>query len=69
MKLSFKEICKFLSGAFFVTAGASWYFSAIHLGVPFFGTTMSPKFLGVRGFFHFGMFLLTFWYGFIRKKS
>jgi len=68
MKINKKEVSKFLSGAFFVTAGASWYFASINLSVPFFSATFSPKFLGIRGFFHFGMFLLTFWYGFLKKK-
>lgn len=67
MRINKKEISKFLSGAFFVTAGASWYFAAIDLSVPFFSTTFSPEFLGLRGFFHFAMFLLTFWYGFVKK--
>jgi hypothetical protein len=67
MKINLKEISKFLSGAFFVTAGASWYFAAVHLSVPFFNTSMSPEFLGIRGFFHFGMCVLTFWYGFLKK--
>jgi hypothetical protein len=71
MKLNGKEVCKFLSGAFFVTAGASWYFSLLHVAVPFpfFGfTTMSPEFLGIRGFIHLALFLITFYIGFIKKK-
>jgi len=68
-QLFLKETCKFLSGAFFVTAGASWYFSWYHIAVPFLGTTMSPEFLFIRGFIHFGLFLITFYYGFIRKKK
>jgi hypothetical protein len=35
MKVNWKDVCKFLSGAFFVTAGASWYFSQVHIAVPF----------------------------------
>ena len=68
MRINKKEAAKFLSGAFFVTAGASWYFAALNQSVPFFSTTFSPKLLGIRGFFHFGMFLLMFWYGFLKKK-
>jgi hypothetical protein len=40
-----KEVCKFLSGAFFVTAGASWYFAWCNVTVPFLNTAMSPSFL------------------------
>jgi hypothetical protein len=67
-----KEACKFLSGAFFVTAGASWYFSILHVDVPFpfFGfKTMTAEFLAFRGFIHFALFLITFYIGFIRKSK
>ena len=67
-RINWKEICKFLSGAFFVTAGASWYLTYYKIDVPFMGTTMSHKFLAIRGFLHFGLFLLTFYYGFIKKR-
>ena len=65
---------KFLSGAFFVTAGASWYLSWFHIAVPlpfsFFGfTTMSPDFLRIRGFIHFGLFLICFYFGFVKKSA
>ncbi len=65
----FKEVCKFLSGAFFVTAGASWYFSYYNVAVPFLGTSMQPSFLMFRGFLHFAFFLLSFYFGFIRKQK
>ena len=68
-KLFWKEACKFLSGAFFVTAGASWYFSWNHITVPFLGSSMSPEFLGIRGFIHFVLFLITFYFGFIKKSK
>jgi hypothetical protein len=43
-----KEVCKFLSGAFFVTAGASWYFAWYNVTVPFLNTAMSPSFLYIQ---------------------
>jgi len=70
MKIIWKEVLKFLSGAFFVTAGASWYFSLLHVSIPFpfFGfTAMSPEFLGMRGFIHFALFLVCLYFGFIKK--
>jgi hypothetical protein len=70
MKLNWKDVFKFLSGAFFVTAGASFYFSWLHVSVPFpfWGIgSMSPEFLGMRGFLHAVLFLITFYLGFIRK--
>jgi hypothetical protein len=32
-----------------------------------FGLTMIPEFLGIRGFIHFALFLISFYFGFIRK--
>jgi hypothetical protein len=71
MKINGKDIFKFLSGAFFVTAGASWYFWWVHFAVPFpfFGfETMTPEFLGIRGFIHFTLFLISFYFGFVKKS-
>ncbi len=68
MKLNYSEICKFLSGAFFVTAGASWYFAYLKMSIPFFSTSMTPDFLAVRGVMHFVLFLVTFYFGFIKKQ-
>ena len=67
MKIDRKDIFKFLSGAFFVTAGASWYLSWYHISVPVFGYTMTPKFLAFRGLLHFALFLVTFYLGFVKK--
>ncbi len=64
-----KESCKFLSGAFFVTAWASWYFAYYNVSVPFLNTTMSPRFLAIRGAFHFLLFVFTFFFGFIKKSK
>ncbi len=60
---------KFLSGAFFVTAGASWYFAWLQISVPFMGTAMTPEFLYVRGFIHFVLFLVSFYFGFMHKRK
>jgi hypothetical protein len=72
MKTNWRDVLKFLSGAFFVTAGASWYFSWLGMSVPlpfpFFGfSAMTPEFLFYRGFIHFALFLICFYFGFIRK--
>jgi hypothetical protein len=66
-EVNWREVLKFLSGAFFVTAGASWYFYWTHVSVPFFGLTMTPEFLGLRGFIHFGLFLASFYFGIIKR--
>ena len=69
MRVSSKDVFKFLSGAFFVTAGASWYLAWYHISVPlpFFGLRFTPAFLEIRGFIHFALFLISFYFGFIKK--
>lgn len=69
MRINWKDVFKFLSGAFFVTAGASWYLSWYHISVPvpFLGLTMTPEFLEIRSFIHFALFLITTYFGFIKK--
>ena len=67
MKINWKEVLKFLSGAFFVTAGASWYLSFHNISVPVLGMEMTPEFLFLRGFIHFALFLVSFYFGFVKK--
>ncbi len=67
--IKWREIFKFLSGAFFVTAGASWYFAWYKVDLPFMGTTMTHEFLVFRGFLHFILFLVTFYFGFFGKRK
>ena len=57
------EFCKFLAGAFFVSAG-------IQLPVPILGTSFvqTPALSRVRALIHFTLFLTTFYFGFIRKR-
>ena len=69
MRINWKDVFKFLSGAFFVSAVASWYLSWYQISVPAPGLTMSPEILGIRGFGHFALFLICFYFGFIRKKK
>src|SRR5262245_41290087 len=72
MRINWRDVLKFLSGAFFVTAGASWYFSWLGMSVPFpfFGfSAMTPEFLFFRGFIHFALFLICLYFGFIRECS
>lgn len=68
-KIKWNDLLKFLSGAFFVTAGASWYFAYYKIDIPFMRTTMSHQFLAARGFLHFALFLITFYFGFIKKNN
>lgn len=65
--INWKKLCKFLSGAFFVTAGVSWYYAYLKIDLPFMGRTMSHEFFAIRGVLHFILFLLTLYYGFVSK--
>ena len=69
MRINWKEVCKFLSGAFFVNAGILFYFYLIDTPVPILGTdfVISPEVNGLRSIAHFAFFLITFCLGFIRK--
>lgn len=69
MRINWKEVCKFLSGAFFVSAGVNAYFYFTHLAVPFLDFIISPELLGLRSVIHFALFLICFYLGFIRTKS
>ena len=69
MKINWKEVSKFLSGAFFVASGANWYLAARGITLPFFGIDITPTLLVIRGCIQFILFLLTFYYGFIRKPK
>jgi len=69
MRINWKEVCKFLSGAFFVSAGVHAYFYVTHLDVPFLGFAISAELLGLRSIIHFVLFLICFYVGFIRNDS
>lgn len=61
------EVSKFLSGAFFVSAGVLFYLSMVDVSVPVGGFMVSPKIDGMRSIVHSVLFVATFWFGFIRK--
>jgi hypothetical protein len=66
-----KEFRKFLSGAFFVSAGIQLYLYLVNVSVPLIGTSLvlTPEISGVRSILHFIFFLVTFYFGFIRKPK
>jgi hypothetical protein len=72
MRINWRDVFKFLSGAFFVSAGANWYFYWLGVAVPlpfaFFGfTEMTPAFIGARALLHSALFFVSFYAGFLRK--
>jgi len=67
MKINWKDVWKFLSGAFFVSAGTNVYFYFTNTAVPFLEYTIAPELLGLRSVVHFALFLIVFYYGFVKK--
>ncbi|MEK4031546.1 hypothetical protein WOC76_20265 [Methylocystis sp. IM3] len=66
-----RDVRKFLAGAFFVSSGILSYLYLADVSVPLLGTTFveTPKISGVRSLVHFVLFLLCFYFGFVRKPE
>ena len=67
----FREVRKFLAGAFFVSAGMQMYFWQIGLSIPLYDTgfIQSPEASLVRSGIHFVLFLLCLYFGFIKNPQ
>ena|ERR1700688_776012 len=66
---NWKEVCKFLSGAFFVSAGVLFYLYLAGSPVPVLGAhlAVTPTVNGVRAAVHAVLFVVFFYLGYIRK--
>jgi len=66
-----REFRKSLAGAFFVSGGIQFYLYLADVSVPLLGTgvVQTPPLSGVRSILHFIFFLVTFYFGFIRKPE
>jgi hypothetical protein len=73
--IRFREVRKFLAGAFFVSTGILWYLwitgVSIPVVMPYVGTIAveTPEISGQRAIVHFVLFLLCLYFGFIRKTK
>ena len=71
--IRFREVRKFLSGAFFVSAGTLWYLWSVGVSIPVVlpsvGTISveTPEISGQRAIVHTVLFLICFYFGFISK--
>jgi hypothetical protein len=70
-KVSWQDVCKFLAGAFFVSAGTLFYLYLYRVSVPLFSTGLieKPEISGVRSIVHAILFLIFFYLGFVRKRK
>jgi hypothetical protein len=57
MKINWREVFKFLSGATFVGTLANLYLAVNNISVPVLGYTMTPELLGWRSVVSFVLFL------------
>jgi hypothetical protein len=62
---------KFLAGAFFVSSGTLFYLYLADVSVPLLGTSFveTPKISGIRSIVHFILFLVCFYFGFVKKTK
>jgi protein-S-isoprenylcysteine O-methyltransferase Ste14 len=73
--IKFKEVRKFLAGAFFVSSGILWYLwitgTSLPIVLPYTGTISveTPDISGQRAIVHFILFLLCFYFGFISNAN
>jgi hypothetical protein len=68
-KIPWQDVCKFLAGAFFVSAGILFYLYLARVSVPLLGTrfTVTPEVNGARSVVHALLFVTFFYLGFVRK--
>ena len=66
-----RDFRKFLAGAFFVSSGILFYLYLANVSVPLLGTSIvaTPQSSGGRSIVHFILFLLCFYFGFVRKPK
>jgi len=67
---TWQDVCKFLSGAFFVSTGVLFYLYLAGAPAPVLGggeISVTPAVNGIRAVIHLALFLLFFYLGFFRK--
>ena len=64
-----RDFRKCLAGAFFVSSGILFYLYLADVSVPLLGTSFveTPQISGGRSIVHFILFLVCFYFGFVRK--
>jgi predicted membrane protein len=73
--IRYRDVRKFLAGAFFVSSGMLWYFwktgTSLPIVLPYVGTIAveSPEISGQRAIVHFILFLLCMYFGFFTKRK
>jgi hypothetical protein len=67
----YRDVRKFLAGAFFVSSGILFYLYLADVSVPLLGTDFvhTPRISAGRSVVHFILFLVCLYSGFIRKPA
>ena len=67
----YRDVRKFLAGAFFVSSGILFYHYLAGVSVPLLGTdfVQTPRLAAARSVVHFVLFLVCLYTGFIRKPA
>jgi hypothetical protein len=61
------RVFKFLSGVAFAGSLANFSLYLYNIPVPFLGYTISPELLGARAALQFVLFLVFFYFGYLKK--
>jgi hypothetical protein len=69
MRLGLKDVCKFLTGAFFVSTIVFYYLFLTQTSVPIIGTNFveHPTLSGARAVANLFFFMISLYFGFLRK--
>jgi hypothetical protein len=67
----YRDVRKFLAGAFFVSSGILFYLYLADVSVPLLGTSFveTPRISAGRAIVHFLLFVLCLYSGFIRRPA
>jgi hypothetical protein len=66
-RIKWREVFKFLSGVALAGSLANFYLYLYHIPVPFLGYTISPELHGARAAFQFVLFVVFFYFGYLKK--
>ncbi|MEH2513175.1 hypothetical protein V1291_004529 [Nitrobacteraceae bacterium AZCC 1564] len=66
----YRDVRKFLAGAFFVSSGTLFYLYLADVSMPLLGTSFmeTPEISGGRSVIHFILFLICLYFGFFRRE-
>jgi hypothetical protein len=70
MRINWREVFKFCSGATFVGTIGNGYLYLYDISVPFplFGFTISPRLFGARAVISFVLFAVFFYFGYLKTR-